>query len=929
MAHNKRSGSPLFMGEDSDGDSAISSVKRNKIKPDTVPTYSDLPGNSAAGGRVPRYNAINEEGRPNLAIYHPSFAIAEGLVTTVCNDFIDVVKQLKESGYTDPEVESICDKSLKRWREPRHTYPDVGPVAFLGPAGVGKSSALNCILNQEAVAVESDSGTRGTALVHEYKDSKMDQPELYAVDVYYKHTKTVESLVERHCKAIVDLLNMPDEDLADMDAEERVEARQKHDTALNFFTTILCDYDEFASADEARDYFVEQRSEDIADIARHIVSLIAGALEAQGITRNGNVQSFTAQDEAELNVVFQRIAGHSGSTSSGNSNPSLWPLISTVSVHQDKDLLNAGVVLADTPGVTDTNRSVVEATRSYLRRAGTIMVFAQPSRIVQNPDLDANLRECISLGKMEKSFLIVTMIDQKSSLKEAEKQALPVTDKEMLLAAEQKVQKIKQDIVDASQEKNSTKDFQQYRAIDKRLRDLEIEEITAHKKVKQVVIEIRNRNIKRELKDKFRQLSGSKRAPDLKVFCVSHSEYQKHVVGYDIKDPPTLDVTGTGVPAVRRMLYSVPAYGKLNALEKISTTRLPHVFNGICGILSKDRLARKGDVEMVIAKVFESNESVLRGTIDSIKVAFYERILTLFRNNDQKWKEKAVNWLDNWANINGGTFTAFCRRSGHWKVPGNKTKTHWNHEILALFSRQVMSGYNALEDDVEGIQTSTFENVSEIYTRLKSKLEACDAFQGIDEKPFFKYIDEACDIVNANLAKQFKELMVAINQIRFASTLPNEESYTALQMQSTYEECLKVGSTNYAAVNVRNKQGKIRKRNGASAARVETIRRRLTGEGDTISIFAAVAQQALEVLEADLGTYAAKCQNVINSGAGAVQRDFDRRFQMPEAKAEKNEEAVRRLQQAAMEALAVIEGPLKEHLVLAKAYEEEDAYKSA
>jgi hypothetical protein len=75
----------------------LAGVKRSKTVSD--PTITTTLRKAKADGRVPAYDAFQEEGRPKLVIYHPSFTQAESLVTAVIQEFLSTVHQLKESGY--------------------------------------------------------------------------------------------------------------------------------------------------------------------------------------------------------------------------------------------------------------------------------------------------------------------------------------------------------------------------------------------------------------------------------------------------------------------------------------------------------------------------------------------------------------------------------------------------------------------------------------------------------------------------------------------------------------------------------------------------------------------------------------------------------------------------------------------------------------
>lgn len=190
---------------------------------------------------------------------------------------------------------------------------------------------------------------------------------------------------------------------------------------------------------------------------------------------------------------------------------------------------------------------------------------------------------------------------------------------------------------------------------------------------------------------------------------------------------------------------------------------------------------------------------------------------------------------------------------------------------------------------------------------------ACQDFQGVDEKPFFAHIRGVRDTVATEMSKLFDWLREDINQIRYAMTLNNEESYTALAMQETFLECLKVSSTNYTTTAVvKQGKGKMRQKSGAHVGRCELIRKRLTGEGEGVSVFMDVSHRAAGAFEVTMAAWVQKCNNKVGSGSTDVRTDFNRRYEVSDVKTEENQEAVMTLQAMANKALETVAGPMQQ-----------------
>ena len=597
-----------------------SNVGNKRFKSDEADVLTKL--NINADGYVNPYDSFKSEGRPRLAIYHPKFQKVEKLVTQVCDEFLAVVEQLREQGYQNEEIERICVQHVKVFRLPHHKYPKIGPIALLGPSGIGKSSFVNCLFDQRGAALESDSTHRGTNVVHEYARAPASQLALYQVAAVYHRESQIETTVKQHCRNIFNYIKRSEDD---DEEEDEADLQESYTTGIDFLRTILCNHAELASKDAAQEYFEDRLGGEEGSVVKELKKLIEDFKKTREL--EDDIEYYQAENDSELANIFRqvsRVPKHAGKA----ARPHPWPIIPKVQVQQDKDLLNAGLVLADTPGVTDTNRTVVDATTNYLKKAGTVLVFENIKRIDQSPTLDGNLRECIRLGKIRDTHLIVTNIDEISKLELSQEDRDLLNSAEVFMAqlkAEEKT--LKQDKAAALDQDNPTAaQREQERAINSCLEAMPVRIALTEAKIRQITIEIRNRDVLEELRGKFRDLDRSKTAPDLPVHFISNTQYQIWLSTWDPKKPPILDVEGTGISGVRRMLYEILAHGKSNTLNRICRSRLPSIFNGIIGVLTKSRLERKQDVEKVIVGELSRYTDTMEKLVQELNECFKLRI---------------------------------------------------------------------------------------------------------------------------------------------------------------------------------------------------------------------------------------------------------------------------------------------------------------
>lgn len=926
----------------------VKRIKTSKTTADIIPTTLHM----NEDGQVAPYDAFSAEGRPPLAIYHPSFKTAESLVSKVCNGFLQSVCEARETGYVNDDIDRICSGKLKDFLRVQDRYPYVKPIACLGPAGVGKSSGMNCILNQPGAAHESDAAHRGTNLVHEFLSSWTQQTSAYKVAAAYYRPAQVEKLVRKHCQNIFGFLDQAEE----LEEDEVNELQKRYETGIEFFRILLCHYKDFSSAEDAEDYFDSHREVEEEKVVKELTVLIEEFKASKNLV--DCYEYYDAENVKELAEIFRKVS-RVPKTSSG---PHPWPIISKIQIQQDNDLLNAGVVLGDTPGIGDSNQSVVDATSKYIRKAGTVLVFESFKRIAESETLDANLRNCIRLGKRDNTHLIVTMIDGQK-MKPEDRDELSEADRRRLKAAEDVVEHLKEQGKSIKQNKSialEAGDYEQLRKLERDIEDLPVKIAMAEARVNQVIIEIRTRDVANELRGKLRKLDRSRNGPDLPVYFVSNTQYQAHLTGYEATKPPTLDVEGSGIPGVRRMLYTIPARGKSMNLTRVCKNILPSIFGSIAGVLTKSPLERKQEVKTLIEHVLTSYRELVSNLTSELKSSFDSRVTHVIGkfakeicsgefsmltasssdHNRHNWETKAERMIDVWKDYKSMTLLAFCRRSGHWRKKG-QDMISWNEKIQNLMGEKVAEGFNALDDDVGAIETSAATDVTELFKCLETKLDGkhrrvewarlailtifteCQGFQGVaNTKKFYREIQGTRDGVLKDIDRVFGNLRTRINGIRYACVFDND-SYVSKAMQQTYKDCLLIANLDHKPINNATGKRKYQKKSTVHPRRVEMIRQKLRGAGEEPSVFAEVGAAASGAFESTLEEWMKNQYSAILEGAYEhIVADFDRRFDVPdEVKDDEDIEAIEKLKEAAENALQIVEGPLRDHLNKFEIYE--------
>jgi hypothetical protein len=85
--------------------------------------------------------------------------------------------------------------------------------------------------------------------------------------------------------------------------------------------------------------------------------------------------------------------------------------------------------------------------------------------------------------------------------------------------------------------------------------------------------------------------------PTLKVFCISNTEYLKHLKGFHVDDAekaPRLELLATGVPNLQAYFHSLPATGRFSTLEYHLTSNWEALLHSLEIFCNESGMQQKG-----------------------------------------------------------------------------------------------------------------------------------------------------------------------------------------------------------------------------------------------------------------------------------------------------------------------------------------------
>lgn len=183
------------------------------------------------------------------------------------------------------------------------------------------------------------------------------------------------------------------------------------------------------------------------------------------------------------------------------------------------------------------------------------------------------------------------------------------------------------------------------------------------------------------IREKYKR---SNKGAFLPIFCVSNTEYDKHLAGYPVDDPPQLSLDATGISELRNFIQSLPSQARFNTLESYLTWGTELALKSIECFCTDSVVKLKGDVTASIT----TTRSTIPGEIAGPYADFVkDRLDTVEKQLDgaeNTWINFSMKKCDAWVNdIKPVTYLAILRKHGCHISKAAGTKYDWNEILLS------------------------------------------------------------------------------------------------------------------------------------------------------------------------------------------------------------------------------------------------------
>lgn len=614
---------------------------------------------------------------------------------------------------------------VKQRQSPRYDSSNVR-VMVNGEAGTGKSFTTNNLLGHRDLCIQAGGPKGCTNVASEYHSPRQGQELPFAAEVLLCSETQATFTLNRYisdCLAYLnymDKTNPSDDSLSDSEEDEEHEQdlSDRYESALTALTALLCSYPEFEKRKATESYVREiesmndPRVKELQKRLANVIQEIGAVVTLEAATVSGL--------RAQLRPWIIDKPDPDGPGSSLKCCP--WPIVQVIKCGVASRVLQSGVALVDNPGTGDTNTSHVDKARESLQEADVIMVVGSIERVSASRTILDSLRWAFKRRGAEGVIMVCTKCDtgltndvgtefnkeEQSRVQEIEKEAK---------AVDQKINNTYQRKVYETEIVNIRRYDEELIALKRTQRGLENERY-------QIRVAARNRTATQMLKDEYRKRIS--KGAELPVFCVSNTEYDKYLSGYDIEDPPRLSLELTGIPALRNHIQSLPLKGRFNTLDYHLNTSWDNVLKTLELFCTQSKSEQK-------TQIVDTCAASRKAAVEYVE-KHWKRLcaleLSTLRVNliqaETSWITHGLRKLDEWEkNIPNLSHAATVRHHGQYrhKKIGNQ---RWNTDLLRSVETSIKPIMYQLSSDFSYklLNDVTAQGTIQIIEELKNKLQS-------------------------------------------------------------------------------------------------------------------------------------------------------------------------------------------------------------
>ncbi|KAH6682230.1 hypothetical protein F5X68DRAFT_242879 [Plectosphaerella plurivora] len=631
-------------------------------------------------------------------------------------------------------------------------------LAVLGDSGQGKSSLMNSLLHIPDIAHTSDTGSASTSVVIEYHQKREGQTSPIEITVEYSTGTALEEIVTNlvwSCRlywlqGAKEAGEAPDEE-SDLDdcQRESMEAEEALQTAFGH-------HEGFSIK------FLRDLSPGAEDAINHQLIQWAHAIEWPTGGWTSTEKGSTVWHTSVNNV--EECAEKTGAFMKDK----LWPFTKVIKVYLSSPILETGLILADLPGLHDTNLARVKASKLYLLDCEQVLVVSKIGRVITDQSVKAylndeaarlkNLQDQNVPGIKELKLTVVCTasddINEKAAIADFVGEGKKISPAHM--------NQLKAELNAAKGAGNS------------RLKKL------AKHRLKYTLISARAEHVINAMKYRYEAELGVR----LDVFCVGNKAYEKLCAAGDSDR-----VHATGIPALRQYCHTITADARLAEARYWIQTTVPSFYQSTAAwahrMLSDVNLGEEmrelitGQLGQIRNKVPGQVAKHLRMGLEASWVEF----MATWTANQDKWSQAAVIESKTWEEWHWVSYNAWCRRNGHYKTRA-RGHVNWNDLMTEKMQSDLSRPWKTVFGKIKEVHQELVETlVGQLGQFVEDTMANVPAAERLI---LIATVDNKILMWRHDMATELEKLIKHAQNIKAHTKNVDELAYVTLEMVPTY-----------------------------------------------------------------------------------------------------------------------------------------------
>ncbi|OKO99829.1 hypothetical protein PENSUB_8046 [Penicillium subrubescens] len=683
-------------------------------------------------------------------------------------------------------------------------YPETRTIGLIGATGSGKSSLINSILDDGSLARSKNDGHACTSVVVEYRavNDQIDRP--YTIQVNYMDPEEMRGLLRELLQTVRHYYFRVET------ATEAVETSDSADEAEDAdINSIPYGFEESADVLTPEKVTELKLSSDGALETLYALFRDQAACTPEFLTGNGDPNSETQVLDKLLQMATDGLYRRPGKMTSGcyiqatdgideckryldllttdgrGNDPAIWPFVKLIRVYLDSPILKSGLVLADMPGLRDSDFIRKKVTMKYIRWNCNVLGFVTwIDRCVADPtveEISARFKPTFPQVVLVTGIDVVNPHEYARNNTESAEHVKRLNDKISALGHE----------IEALCSAREDAEGAERVLTESRILALQDEKDKLDFERTKFLIEDRNDQV-------IREMARMRTRKNKKVFCVSNAYFKRFGKGKTKKAKMRAELSG--IPQLHQYCSSVPAQAQFDTISSFIRTKVPSELNSLAlwtlpAFDDADELKAASirllleNAERQLHKRFQLPWGIVITARYNLAQAFTVLILGAIDDIAKEWRDACIEAGKQWRKWRHNTFTAFCRHLGEHSTPSRPNHA-WNKELLSPAIKRLEVEWDALMNWMDSEIVELTQGIDEHSQAICRMLET----QSIMPTRSCKGLVEAMKLRQKAIEEAFK---LTLEKVKDAAEVMKDtmlsddplDSYVGDFMYPAYQAC--------------------------------------------------------------------------------------------------------------------------------------------